>query len=78
MKKQWQQPSLIGMGVEETKEECMTLDDKGLLVHTCKWCGKMFLTHDAEVKHEKDCALNPAHKPINPLPEDGEGLVPLS
>lgn len=78
MKKQWNDPKLMGLGVENTKEEADTLEGEKH-IFKCQYCGAKFATSWDRNKHEKDCALNPAHKPTNPLPDLEEGpVIPLS
>ena len=66
MKKNWNNPELKNLGVNSTNEDCghtddcTAGDDKGLLIHSCDYCGELFWTHCEEVKHEKICDKNPS------------------
>ncbi|MGL5715679.1 MAG: hypothetical protein ACRCX2_21840, partial [Paraclostridium sp.] len=59
VKKNWENPEITGLGLQNTKDECTTLDEKGQYIHMCRWCGKVFLTHEAEIAHEPICDKNP-------------------
>lgn len=75
MKKEWIKPEVSTLGMENTNEECTTFDDKGLIIHKCKYCGKNFhWDHVSEMNHEATCE----NRPGSLLPEDGEILVPIS
>lgn len=51
--KKWGNPELMILGVEDTKEEIDTMDEKWPL-HYCKTCGK-FYEHDVFWKEHQHC-----------------------
>lgn len=75
--KKWESPEVNVLGINKTNDET---SETGILIHMCNYCGKVFLTHNDEKNHEKDCYKNPTHKPVNPLPDGDESdwFVPAS
>ncbi len=75
VKKNWEMPELMELGLKSTKEDCSTLKtgEKCFMNHTCQYCGKEFkagsFSHIEYELHVAKCG-----KPGYPLPGPGEGV----
>lgn len=71
MKKNWNNPELKNLSVENTQEDCGHIDectqgdDKGIFFHRCNYCGEWFDNHCDEIEHEKICDKNPCKPPLS-------------
>lgn len=74
-KHDWKKPEIMELGLKNTKEG--SVDERGLLIHKCDYCGKIFLSHSAEKNHEKSCIKKPASPGFGPNGDVTPGLDAL-
>ena len=76
MKKEWRAPQLMGLGVQNTKEN-EELNENAKILITCPWCGKLMLFWELE-KHKKSCPKKPAAPGEGPFPLPTPEVMPVS